>query len=355
MSTIKLDGVSKLYQGIAAVRDVTLHTTDGELLTLLGPSGCGKTTTLRMISGFVLPSNGRVLIGERDVTRVPPQYRGIGMVFQDYALFPHLTVSENIAFGLEERRVPRAEIQQRVKDLLRMIQLEAYVDRLPAELSGGQQQRVALARAIGYPPQVLLADEPFGALDKKLREAMQLEFRRLQKELRITTVLVTHDQSEAMQISDRIAIMNAGCVEQLGTPREIYTAPRNKFVANFVGKVNFIPASAEQAGALTYFDTPLGKIAAIGDRAPPAGSTTTLGIRPERITLGDVKRNQSKANSFKGRVEMSSYLGPHSCVEIRLEVNTRLVAEGAFAPALIEPGTLVRVGWDPEDTMVLPN
>ena len=241
MSRVLISKVSKRYGGVAALEKVDLEIREGEFLTLLGPSGCGKTTTLRLIAGFIQPTAGAIHLGDDDITEVSPQHRKIGMVFQDYALFPHMTIRENIAFGLEERRYEKHRIPERVNELLDLVRLSDMGDHYPSEVSGGQRQRVAVARAVAYPPRVLLMDEPLGALDLKLREVMQVEIRRIQRELNITTVYVTHDQTEAMNMSDRIAVMNQGIVEQLGTAEEIYNRPATRFVADFVGQINLLP------------------------------------------------------------------------------------------------------------------
>ncbi|MBM3525134.1 MAG: ABC transporter ATP-binding protein, partial [Alphaproteobacteria bacterium] len=236
MADVVLENVSKSFGSVRAVDGFSLVVKEGELLTLLGPSGCGKTTTLRMVAGFFLPSAGRILIGGQDVTTLPPRKRNLGMVFQDYALFPHLTVADNIAFGLRERGAAKEQIRKRVGELLDLIRLPGVEGRYPRELSGGQQQRVALARALAYSPSVLLMDEPFGALDLKLREAMQVELHRILRELKITTIFVTHDQGEAMSLSDRIVVMLDGRAQQIGAPEELYARPATAFVAHFVGR-----------------------------------------------------------------------------------------------------------------------
>ncbi|WP_345250721.1 ABC transporter ATP-binding protein, partial [Pigmentiphaga soli] len=260
---VSLQQVQKRYGGatVLAALDLALH--EGEFLTLLGPSGCGKTTTLRMVAGFVEPSAGRILMDGADVTRVPPNRREVGMVFQNYALFPHLTVADNIAFGMKQRGATEGERRTRVHELLELVKLQGIGKRYPAELSGGQRQRVAIARAVAHPPKVLLMDEPLGALDLKLREAMQHELRAIQKRLRISTLYVTHDQTEAMVMSDRIVVMNHGRIEQQGSAEDIYLRPSSRFVAQFVGRINFIAAAAEGAGRLSFGGQPL---------APPAGA-----------------------------------------------------------------------------------
>src|SRR5215218_6025657 len=238
---IRLEGIEKSFDGTTRVVDgIELVVEPGEFFSLLGPSGCGKTTTLRMIAGFEEPDEGRVVIGGRDLTHVPVHHRDMGMVFQSYALFPHRTVAENVAFGLRMRKVAKPEADARVAAALAQVKLEGYEERRPAELSGGQQQRVALARAIVIRPPVLLCDEPLGALDRKLRQAMQVELKELQRALGVTLVFVTHDQEEALAMSDRIGVMNAGRLEQVGAPAEIYDRPRTRFVAEFIGEINLI-------------------------------------------------------------------------------------------------------------------
>src|SRR6266542_3275578 len=250
LSAIELIGVNKQFPSpttsVVAVEDVDLQVGAGEFFSLLGPSGCGKTTTLRMLAGFEEPSSGRILLYGRDMVGVPPYRRDVNMVFQHYALFPHMSVHDNIAFGLRYKKVPRDEIRRRVAEALRLVELEGREQRRPRQLSGGQQQRVALARALVNRPRALLLDEPLGALDLKLRRAMQLELKRIQREVGITFVYVTHDQEEALTMSDRLAVMNAGRIEQLGTPRELYERPATRFVANFLGTSNLFSGRLER-------------------------------------------------------------------------------------------------------------
>ncbi|MFO7173705.1 MAG: ABC transporter ATP-binding protein [Bacillota bacterium] len=316
MIPVKLEDVSKVYPGgAAAVRDVNLTIGAGEFFTLLGPSGCGKTTTLRMIAGFVLPSSGRIWFGDRDVTRVPPNERDTGMVFQNYALFPHMTVFENVAFGLRVRRLPKDEIRRRVEEALAQVHLAGFGPRRVDELSGGQQQRVALARALVIRPKVLLLDEPLSNLDAKLREETRSEIRRLQRELGITAIYVTHDQAEAMAISDRIAVMEGGRVHQVGTPQEIYHRPATRFVATFIGKSNLFE------GVLTRVEGNTGWVQ-VGEWEvgvhlhrrnpgvdPRPGRRVLLSIRPEALQPAS---DQEHANVLAGTVERVEFGGAYT-------------------------------------------
>ena len=267
-ATIKLDNVTKTFDGrVLAVDGVTLDIAAGEFFSLLGPSGCGKTTSLRMIAGFELPDSGRVHVAGRDITDLPVHKRDMGMVFQSYALFPHRTVAENVAFGLRMREVPKPDIERRVKAALAQVALTGLEERKPGQLSGGQQQRVALARALVVEPPVLLCDEPLGALDRKLRQQMQFELKELQKRLGVTLVFVTHDQEEALAMSDRIAVMNHGKVEQVGAPTEIYERPRTRFVADFIGEINILEERGPRPRAAAGEDPPgVGRRARLGHR-----------------------------------------------------------------------------------------
>src|SRR5215813_7776791 len=248
MARLEIDRVSKHYGDVIAVRDLTLDVADGEFVVLLGPSGCGKTTTLRVVAGFAEPSAGSVVLGERDITRLPPWKRNAGLVFQNYALFPHLTVAQNVAFGLEMRKVAPAESASRIGDVLRLVRLEHLAGRLPRQLSGGQQQRVALARALVFRPDVLLLDEPLSNLDAKLRQDVRVEIRELQRKLGLTTVMVTHDQEEALTMADRLVVMNEGRIRQVGSQQDLYERPAEKFVADFVGRSTFIDGRMDGPG-----------------------------------------------------------------------------------------------------------
>src|SRR5690349_6483 len=279
MARVELIDLSKRYGDHAAVAGVTLDIADGEFLVLLGPSGCGKTTTLRMIAGLIEPSGGAARIGGADVTYLPPWRRNTGMVFQSYALFPHMTVAENVAFGLEMRKLPKAEIESRAREALRLVRLEGYADRLPRQLSGGQQQRVALARALAIRPDVLLLDEPLSNLDAKLREEVRVEIRELQRQLALTTIMVTHDQEEALTVADRLVVMADGEIRQIGSQRDLYERPTDRFVAGFVGRSTFLEGRVTAPGE---FITAGGLHLKCADGAP---GTAALLLRPERLHL----------------------------------------------------------------------
>jgi putative spermidine/putrescine transport system ATP-binding protein len=307
MSTVTLEAVSKHYGDAVAVARVDLDVAQGELVVLLGPSGCGKTTTLRMIAGFIEATSGTIRIGTRDVTHDPPYRRNVGLVFQNYALFPHLTVFENVAFGLRRRKVAEADIARRVASALEMVQLGALAQRLPRQMSGGQQQRVALARALVIEPDVLLLDEPLSNLDAKLRQDVRVEIRRLQQSLGLTTIMVTHDQEEAMTMGDRLVVMSGGLVQQTGSPRALYQRPANRFVAGFVGRSNFLDGHAAGSGFVTKAGWQL--------RADhDLGAAGTLMLRPEAIQVG-----AGGPNEASGTVEDVTYLGAATELSVRLD------------------------------------
>jgi spermidine/putrescine ABC transporter ATP-binding subunit len=355
---VKLEGVTKRFGAVTAVHAVSLEVERGEILALLGPSGCGKTTTLRVIAGFEDPDAGTVHIRGQVVNDIPTYRRNLGMVFQHYALFPHMTVLENIAFGLRMRRVPRDEIAGRVGEAMALVRLSGLADRYPAQLSGGQQQRVALARAIVTKPAVLLLDEPLGALDKKLREQMQVEIKQLQREVGITTIFVTHDQEEALTLADRIAVMERGDIIQVGTPTEIYERPRSRFVSDFIGISNFLPGRilARHAGELAVEVE-----GGLRLRAPAAddlavGEAVELAIRPEKLRLGLAP--VAAGNALPGRIENLVYLGAITYYYVRVDGEVRLVVlEQNQTPTPARPayplGQAVHVGWELESTLVL--
>ncbi len=320
--SIELRDVSKFFGEVQAVNGISLDVRQGEFLTLLGPSGCGKTTTLRMIGGFELPSAGEILIEGEAMGDRPPYRRPVNTVFQNYALFPHMTVAQNVSYGLEMAGVAKAERQKRVEDALAMVRLPHVEGRKPAELSGGQQQRVALARALVNRPAVLLLDEPLGALDLKLRKAMQLELKQLNREVGATFVYVTHDQEEALTMSDRIAVMNEGRILQLGTPGEIYERPRTRFVADFIGQTNFLEVDVTSWDG-TEVDVDLPGSGALRARLPdgiqPRGRMT-LAVRPEKISLlGDLPGTETPgSNALSGRLDEVVYVGTHTQYLVRL-------------------------------------
>lgn len=284
MSFLSLAHVSKLYGKNYAVEDLSLDVQKGEFVTLLGPSGCGKTTTLQMIAGFAEVTSGSISLDGRDITHAKPNDRGLGVVFQSYALFPHMTVHENVSFGLEMRKTPKAERLDRIKTALGLVHLEAYADRYPRELSGGQRQRVALARALVIEPQILLLDEPLSNLDAKLREEMQFELRRIQRKIGTTTIMVTHDQSEAMSISDRVVVMQAGKITQIDRPHKLYEHPRSTFISTFVGKANLLKGLINKTGAAGHVD--IKKIVIeVANLAGENGQSICLSLRPEKITI----------------------------------------------------------------------
>ena len=342
MSEIVLSDVCKHYGEIAAVQSTSLTIGEGELVTFLGPSGCGKTTTLRMIGGFVDVTSGRILVGGRDVTRLPPARRNMGFVFQNYALFPHMTVAGNVAFGLEMRKIGKADIARRVTEALARVRLGHLADRLPKQLSGGQQQRVALARALVIEPTVLLLDEPLSNLDAKLRHEMKTEIRQLQKSLALTTIFVTHDQDEALSVSDRLVVMSAGRVEQIGTPREVFERPASAFVADFMGFSNLVPVRLDGQGRGHLRS---GMAFAI-DGARSATGEGLLALRAEHIALSRAPMAGS-SNSAAATVESLTYRGSFVDYTVRLDDETRLQVRGE-AQAPFAPGARAFVAWAPQ-------
>ncbi len=345
---LALEGVGKTFDAVEAVREVTLALPKGTLLTLLGPSGCGKTTLLRMIAGFVEPTAGRICVGGSEVTSLPPEQRRMGMVFQNYALFPHMTVQANVAFGLELRGIRGAELSKRVEQALSLVKLASLSDRYPSQLSGGQQQRAALARVIAIEPVLLLLDEPFGALDRNLRESMQIELRKLQQSLDITTVVVTHDQSEAWVLADCVAVMNAGRVEQLGTPEEIYDRPATPFVAGFTGVSNLVEGRIEESAGSRGVRVSGGELLLplpVGAKESGAG---TFGLRPEHVRL------VSERNGMPARVTFASMQGGAVACELVLEGGTTIQASVTRDQAAPRPGNHVRFTFEPSKAMWWP-
>jgi putative spermidine/putrescine transport system ATP-binding protein len=352
---VRFEGVRKEYApppAPPAVRELDLAVERGELLTLLGPSGSGKTTTLMMLAGFERPTAGRILLEGRDIAGLPPHRRGIGVVFQSYALFPHMTVAENIAFPLEVRGVRRSERAARVRRALSLVRLEGYGDRRPSQLSGGQQQRVALARALVFEPLIVLLDEPLGALDKGLREEMQLELRALQRRLRVTMLYVTHDQQEAMTLSDRIAVFEGGRIRQLAAPRTLYEEPGNAFVAGFVGENNLLPGTVigpggEHDECRVRLDVGLEVEARIADAGGP-GTRCVVAVRPERVAIAAVAAREfgEEGGALAAVVIESIFLGDHVRLKVSLGDRGEIVAKRpAMGPPPPPPGTHVSVAW----------
>lgn len=316
---IRLEHVTKSFGAVTAVEDLSLEIASGEFFALLGPSGCGKTTLMRLIAGFESPQQGRVLIGGADMANVPPHLRPVNMMFQSYALFPHMNVERNVAFGLVQAGLPTHEIKTRVVEMLRLVQLESYGSRKPHELSGGQKQRVALARALARRPKLLLLDEPLAALDRKLREETQFELIRVQRELGTTFVLVTHDQDEAMVMAQRIAVMRAGKIEQIGAPRDIYLSPQSRFVAGFIGDINILEGKVESVvDDLVQLRHNSGEIfSAIASEPLSVGSEVALAVRPEWVHLSSTPL--ASANQLVGEVVEEAYLGDMSHWRVRLD------------------------------------
>ncbi|MGH2703028.1 MAG: ABC transporter ATP-binding protein [Actinomycetota bacterium] len=363
MSDVRLEGITKAFRDTVAVEDLTLTIETGEFFSLLGPSGCGKTTTLRMIGGFEDPTGGTVYLGGREVSGLPPYKRDVNTVFQSYALFPHLSVEENVAYGLKRKKVPKAEIGPRVDEMLQLVDLVGLGERRPNQLSGGQQQRVALARALVNRPQVLLLDEPLGALDLKLRKQMQLELKRIQSEVGITFIYVTHDQEEAMTMSDRIAVMNAGRMEQVGAPEEVYELPATEFVASFLGASNLLDGVVESTnGNLAKIRLQPGQVVSVpGDRlgrAKGVNGAVRVGVRPEKLTIraaGEVEVGEGD-NSVEATIIMSTYTGIGTTYECRTDDDHRIIAyvqNISKASRAAAAGERVRLTWHPEHTFVV--
>ncbi len=351
-SALWLDQIRKDYGPVTAVRDLSLTVEPGHLVALLGPSGCGKTTTLRMVAGFERPSAGRIVIGDQDVTALPPHRRNLGMVFQNYSLFPHRTVAENIAFGLRMAGKSRTEQAEAVTRMLDLVQLAGRGDMYPRQLSGGQQQRIALARSLVLDPRVLLLDEPLGALDKSLRESMQFEIRAMQQRLGITTLLVTHDQEEAMTMSDQIAVMQDGRILQMGAPTEIYDRPETRFVAEFLGTSNIFGGTVAASGQEMAAD---GMTIRLPHPVTP-GNRVFLSVRPERVRVGDEARAMPSHTRARvaGRVFRGTYEACH--LEIGPEarqVYAYLPSRGALGAGGSATGQECWIGWAAEDSVIV--
>ncbi len=355
---VELIGLSRYYGEVPAIRDVHLHVRAGELVTLLGPSGSGKTTTLMAVAGFVHPSEGDIRIGGRSVLDLPPDRRNLGVVFQSYALFPHMSVFENVAFPLRMRRLERTTIRRRVGEALALVQLGHLGERRIQQLSGGQQQRVALARALVFEPPVLLMDEPLGALDRQLREQMQLEIKRLQRSLGLTALHVTHDQEEALVLSDRIAILHEGAVHQVGSPAEVYERPATAFVASFVGESNFLAGVVGEAGSggvLVRVDAAGGTLRAPAPAAAVArGQAVRVMVRPEAVRLLPAAADPGADNALAGRIEEAVYLGQAVRYVVRAGGAGLIVREPHRSGEPVRPvGADVVAAWSPAGTVLL--
>jgi spermidine/putrescine ABC transporter ATP-binding subunit len=353
-AAITLRGVTKRYGTHVALKPTDLEIAEGEFFCLLGPSGCGKTTTLNLIGGFVAPTAGEISIRERRVDRLPPHRRSVNTVFQSYALFPHMTVRDNVGFGLKMARVPSGESAGRIDEALSLVGLETFGDRLPTQLSGGQQQRVAVARALVNRPAVLLLDEPLGALDLKLRKRLQIELTQIHRDIGTTFVYVTHDQEEAMSMSTRIAVLNDGRIEQIGTPSEIYYRPNSRFVADFIGESNFLDVETG-AGVARLGD---GRAVPCSTNGSAAGGGATLMVRPEAIHLAD--RTSAPEGSLPGRIVQTSFLGSQTriavaCDGVPLPLIASQFGRERLAANELTPDREVSLWWDADDAVLLAN
>ena len=358
-SLLRIASVTKRFGGVVAVEGLSLDIRAGEFFALLGPSGCGKSTLLRMLAGFEQPDSGSILLDGADIAAVPPHKRPINMMFQNYALFPHLSVAGNIAFGLKRTGMRRADIAARVAEMLALAQLEGLEQRRPDQLSGGQRQRVALARSLALRPRMLLLDEPLAALDRKLRETTQGELLEIQRKLGTTFIIVTHDQDEAMTVSDRIGVMNKGSLMQVGSPRELYESPNSRWVANFIGDINFIEGLvvSQKGNLLTLRTEEAGTIIVTTGIQPVAGMTVPLAIRPEKIRISSETASSELANALRGEIVEINYLGGVSVYQVRLPsgalVRVRAANLVRSETGFFTPGQRVSLSFSPDACIVL--
>ncbi|GLU26108.1 MULTISPECIES: ABC transporter ATP-binding protein [Brucella/Ochrobactrum group] len=347
MSFLTLSNISRYYGKFAAVNDFNLEIDKGEFISLLGPSGCGKTTTLQMIAGLVPPSSGAITLDGREITRLAPAKRELGVVFQSYALFPHMTVAQNVSFGLEMRKVPKAEREKRVRDVLELVRLSALAERYPREMSGGQRQRVAIARALVINPPVLLLDEPLSNLDAQLREEMQFELRRIQRTVGITTIMVTHDQAEALSISDRIVVMEKGIITQVDAPYKLYEHPHNHFISNFVGKSNFLKARAE-GDVISLADTAIRFPAPVQEGGKKVSGELSVFIRPEKVQLVAAEEGH-----IAGEVSTRYFMGAQWLLGVTTPAGQLSVALPNLGNPPPAEGTAVGLSWNHDDCRIL--
>jgi len=353
---IKIDKLSKFFGKFVAVKEANLDIKAGEFLTFLGPSGSGKTTTLMMVAGFLIPTYGDIVVDNRSIVTVPPHKRNIGMMFQHYALFPHMSVADNIAFPLQMRRMPKDKISERVSWALDLVQLSEFKDRRPHQLSGGQQQRVALARAVVFEPSVLLLDEPLGALDAKLRENMQIELKQMHAALGTTVLYVTHDQAEALTLSDRIVVFNQGRIMQVGSPDDLYNYPENRFVADFIGETNFLTGeviSQEKQSCTIKLDETTTMKGLFRDTFPQPEKWATYSLRPEKVLVGEAA--EQVENSYEGTVQEFLYLGEFTKYRIALSPSIELSVKATNRKGrkLLAKGGKTAVGWEREEMLLV--
>jgi len=355
-SFVKFEKVDKSYDGeVLVVQDLNVDIPKGEFLTMLGPSGSGKTTTLMMLAGFETPTGGEIYLDGEAINKIPPYKRGIGMVFQNYALFPHMTVYENLAFPLEVRKLNKSEVEDKVKKALDMVELGEFGNRMPLQLSGGQQQRVALARALVFEPRLVLMDEPLGALDKKLREQMQYEIKHIHEQIGITVVYVTHDQNEALTMSNRIAVFNDGKIQQISSPDILYEKPENAFVAQFIGEINQIKGKVKSInGKMCVVETEKGEeIKSLKVNVNSVGDASTVSLRPERVEINSSDSNFE--NSFDAKVKELIYLGDHIRTRVEVCGNDQFIVKvpNSYKGANLKEGTSVKLSWKASDSRAL--
>jgi len=354
---VRFEHIEKSFDGeTLVIKDLNLNIPQGEFLTMLGPSGSGKTTTLLMLAGFETPTHGEIYLGEQPIGNIPPHKRNIGMVFQSYALFPHMTIKENLAYPLQVRKLPKREVETKVTNILKMIELSGFEGRVPAQLSGGQQQRIALARALVFEPQLVLMDEPLGALDKNLREQMQYEIKHIHENLNVTVVYVTHDQSEAMTMSNRVAVFDDGVIQQLSTPDVLYEQPENAFVAQFIGENNRLSGKVIEINGDNKCTVEVdggGTVKALKVNVNAVGEMTSMSLRPERVTVNPAEG--SVENVFEGMVKELIYLGDHIRTRVSVCGNDEFIVKvpNSHGHLMMNRDQTIKVGWSSDDCRAL--